>query len=48
MSAWTATGVSGGAAYVPYWVIATALAFVTVFAVLRLRPSSTESDAQSS
>lgn len=48
MSAWTATGVSGGAAYAPYWVIATALAFVTVFAVLRLRPSSTESDAQSS
>ena len=48
MSAWTATGVSGGTAYVPYWVIATALAFVTVFAVLRLRPSSTESDAQSS
>lgn len=48
MSAWTATGVSGGAAYVPYWVIATALAFVTVFAVLRLRPSSTEGDAQSS
>lgn len=48
MSAWAATGISGGAAYAPYWVIATALAFVTVAAVLRLRPSSTESNTQSS
>ena len=48
MSAWAATGVSGGAAYAPYWVIATALAFVTVGAVRRLRPTDAETIAQSS
>ena len=39
MSAWAATATVGGAAYAPYWVIAAALAILTVVAVTRLRPS---------
>ncbi len=39
MSAWAATAQAGGAAYAPYWVIACALAIVTVVAVRRLRPA---------
>ena len=43
MSAWAATATVGGAAYAPYWVIAAALAILTVFAVTRLRPASERS-----
>jgi len=43
MSAWAATATVGGAAYAPYWVIAAALAILTVFAVTRLRPASQRS-----
>ena len=43
MSAWAATATAGGAAYAPYWVIAAALAILTVFAVTRLRPASERS-----
>ena len=39
MSAWAATARTGGATYAPYWVIAAALAIVTVVTVRRLRPS---------
>lgn len=48
MSAWATTGVTGGAAYAPYWVIATALAFTTVAATRRLRPASADSSDQPS
>lgn len=43
MSVWAATATVGGAAYAPYWVIAAALAILTVVAVTRLRPSSERS-----
>jgi len=36
---------AGGAAYAPYWVIACALAIVTVVAVRRLRPAQESSTA---
>ena len=45
MSAWAATAQAGGAAYAPYWVIACALAIVTVVAVRRLRPAQESSTA---
>lgn len=43
MSAWAATATVGGAAYAPYWVIATVLAVLTVVAVGRLRLASERS-----
>jgi len=43
VGAWAATATVGGAAYAPYWVIAAALAILTVFAVTRLRPASQRS-----
>ena len=46
MSAWAATATVGGAAYAPYWVIAAALAILTVVAVTRLRPSSVHSTGE--
>ena len=46
MSAWAATATVGGAAYAPYWVIAGALAILTVIAVTRLRPSSVRSTGE--
>ena len=46
MSAWAATATVGGAAYAPYWVIAAALAILTVVAVTRLRPSSERSTGE--